>query len=220
MGRRGEGFGATRARIFTRVDEMDRSIEIGMALRRFRVSTRINQDAIAKTLGVSQSQVSRWESGRDRPRAYNLDAIQALIWGRSDPVLAGLIHYVRGAQAPLVLFDEGLEIVAASPFLRERGGPLKLFGWLFDKEINPTLAGMAKRFAVLAKAEPVMTLEIPFSHEARPWACHGRLTVNRVGPELYAIGEMSFTRDEKHKVTRIGLKPATRPGTTTATDRA
>ncbi|WMT87231.1 helix-turn-helix domain-containing protein [Pelagibacterium sp. 26DY04] len=191
---------------------MDQSIDIGMALRSFRIKTRINQDAIARTLGVSQSQVSRWESGRDQPRAANLDAIKALIWGRADPVLAGLIHYVRGAQAPLVLFDAGLEIVAASPFLRERGGPLRLFGWLFDGEINPALAGMARRFAALAKNEPVIALEIPFSHEARPWACHGRLTVNRIGPDLYAIGEMSFTRDERQRVTRIGLRPAARPG--------
>ncbi|WMT92073.1 helix-turn-helix transcriptional regulator [Pelagibacterium sp. H642] len=191
---------------------MDQSIDIGMALRSFRIKTRINQDAIARTLGVSQSQVSRWESGRDRPRAANLDAIKALIWGRADPVLAGLIHYVRGAQAPLVLFDAGLEIVVASPFLRERGGPLRLFGWLFDAEINPALDGMARRFLTLAKTEPVIALEIPFSHEARPWACHGRLTVNRIEPDLYAIGEMSFIRDDRQRVTRIGLRAAARPG--------
>lgn len=199
---------------------MDQGIDIGVALRSFRIRTRINQDAIARTLGVSQSQVSRWESGRDRPRAANLDAIQALIWGRTDPVLAGLIHYVRGAQAPLVLFDHRLEIVAASPFLRGSGGPLRLFGWLFEARINPALAGMARRFATLAGTEPVIALEIPFSHEARPWACHGRLTVNRIGPDLYAIGEMSFTRDERQMVRRIVLKPAIRPGASSGPDRA
>ena len=193
---------------------MERNVDIGMALRSFRVRTRINQDAIARTLGVSQSQVSRWESGRDRPRAHNLDAIEALIWGRTDPVLAGLIHYVRGAQAPLVLFDDRLAIVAASPFLRGGGGPLALFGWLFDPEINPALAGMARRFTMLAKTEPVIALEIPFSHEARPWACYGRLTVNRIGPERFAIGEMSFLRDGRQKVTRIALRAAARPGVT------
>lgn len=191
---------------------MDQSIDIRMALRSYRIRTRINQEAMAKTLGVSQSQISRWESGRDRPRAHNLDAIEALIWGRTDPVLAGLIHYVRGAQAPLVLFDERLAVVAASPFLRGRGAPLSLFGWLFDPEINPTLDGMARRFSLLARSEPVIAIEIPFSHEARPWACHGRLTVNRIGPDLYAIGEMSFLRDERQKVTKIVLKAAARPG--------
>ena len=199
---------------------MDRNIDIGMALRGYRIRTRINQDAIARTLGVSQSQVSRWESGRDRPRPHNLDAIAALLWGRTDPVLAGLIHYVRGAQAPLVLFDEHLAIVAASPFLRGCGGPLALFGWLFEKDINPALGGMARRFMLLAKTEPVIALEIPFSHEARPWACYGRLTVNRIGPELFAIGEMSFLRDRRQKVTRIGLRAAARPGVTAGPDRA
>lgn len=198
---------------------MDQSIDIGMALRSFRIRTRINQDAIARTLGVSQSQISRWESGRDRPRAHNFDALHALIWGRTDPVLAGLIHYVRGAQAPLVLLDDALAIVAASPFLRGGGGPLAMFGWLFDGEINPALAGMASRFAMLSNTEPVIALEIPYSHEARPWACYGRLTVNRIGPDLYAIGEMSFVRDGKQKVTRIGLRAAARPGAAAGSDR-
>lgn len=42
---------------------MDQGIDIGMALRSFRIRSRINQAAIARTLGVSQSQVSRWEGG-------------------------------------------------------------------------------------------------------------------------------------------------------------
>lgn len=129
-------------------------------------------------------------------------------------MLAGLIHYVRGTQAPLVLFDAGLTILAASPVLRGNGAPLALFGWLFDAEINPALAGMAERFATLAQTEPVIALVIPFSHEALPWACHGRLTVERIGPDLHAVGEMSFLRDEAQKVTRIALRAAARPGWT------
>lgn len=184
---------------------MSRENDIGLALRRYRISSRINQDAVARTLGVSQSQISRWESGRDRPRADNADAIEALIWGRTQPELAGLIHYVRGAQAPLVLFDRTLAVVSASRFLRGHGQPLAWFGWLFDPQINPTLVGLARRFERLAQTEPVLILQIPFSHEARPWACHGRLSVNRIGPELYSIGEMSFVRDERQEVTRIAL---------------
>lgn len=199
---------------------MDPETDIGTALRLYRIRARINQDAIARSLGVSQSQVSRWESGRDRPRAHNIDAIKGLIWGRTDPVLAGIMHYVRGAQAPIVLFDGALGIVAASPFLRVRGGPLTLFGWLFDPDINPTLPGLARRFEMLARTAPVMMLEIPYSHEARPWACHGRLTVNRIGPELYALGEMSFVRDDRQKVRSIGLTAAARPGATSGPDRA
>lgn len=198
----------------------DQTTDIAAALRTYRIRSRLNQDAIARTLGVSQSQISRWESGRDRPRAHNLDAIRALIWGRTDPALAGLIHYVRGAQAPLALLDANLAIIAASPFLRMRGGPLSQFGWLFDAEINPVLPAMARRFQALARAEPVITLEIPFSHEARPWACHGRLTVNRIGLEPHAIAEMSFLRDERQSVKVIALTAAARPGAMTGPDRA
>ncbi len=194
--------------------------DLGRALRTFRIRTRINQDAMAQTLGVSQSQISRWESGRDYPRAANADAIRALIWGRVDPALAGIIHYVRGARGPLVLFDENLKIAAASPFLRQRGGPLRLFGWLFDDQINPTLKTLGARFRKMAETDHVMSLEIPFSHEARPWACCGRLTINRIGPDLYALGELSFTRDERQQINTIALTAAARPGATSGPDRA
>ena len=194
--------------------------DIGTALRQYRIRTRINQDAIARSLGVSQSQISRWESGRDQPRAANADAIRALVWGRSDPVLAGLMHYVRGALAPLVLFDETLSVVAASPFLRGTGAPLAHFGWLFDPAINPELSRLAQRFRTLGPSTPVLSLEIPYSHEARPWACFGRLTVNTVGADLFAIGELSFVHDTAQRIEAIALRAAARPGMGTGPDRA
>lgn len=199
---------------------MSETIEIGQALRQYRIRARINQDAMARTLGVSQSQISRWESGRDRPRAHNIDAIKALIWGRKAREVQALATYVKGAQAPLALFDDDLRIIAASPFLRMRGGPLAMFGWLFDPDINPTLARMAQRFRSLARSEPVIGLAIPFSHENRPWACHGRLTVSVIGADLHAIGEMSFVRDDKQTVRTIALTAAVRPGAMAGPDRA
>lgn len=185
----------------------ERGSDIGMALRGYRIRAGINQAVMARTLGVSQSQVSRWESGRDRPRARNAEAIKALVWGRSDPVLAGLIHYVRGAAAPLVLFDSDLRILAASRFLRGSGGPLALFGWLFDPAVNPEYRSLKAQLDAMARRSAAgMAFEIPFSHEARPWACYGRLTFYRIEPELYALGELSFVRDEQLRVTVLGVR--------------
>ena len=190
----------------------ERGIDLGRALRNYRITARINQAVMARTLGVSQSQISRWESGRDRPRAHNEAAIRAMIWGREDPVLAGLIRYGRGAAGPLVLFDPALTIIAASPFLRGTGGPLALFGWLFDPQTNPEYPRLAARCAQLA-ARPQPTLgirmEMPFSHEARPWACIGRLSFYPIGPDAYAIGELSFMRDDGLRVERMALHPIT-----------
>src|SRR5690606_13892144 len=105
--------------------------DIGLALRRYRISARLNQADIARSLGVSQSRVSRWESGRERPRAGNLELLAALVWGRNDPVLDALIHQARESMSPLVLVDARLEIIAASRFLRLAGGPLGQFGTVF-----------------------------------------------------------------------------------------
>ena len=125
-----------------------------------------------------------------------------------------------GALAPLVLFDETLSVVAASPFLRGTGAPLAHFGWLFDPAINPELSRLAQRFRTLAPSTPVLSLEIPYSHEARPWACFGRLTVNTVGADLFAIGELSFVHDTAQRIEAIALRAAARPGMGTGPDRA
>ncbi|MBN14505.1 MAG: hypothetical protein CMJ15_04690 [Pelagibacterium sp.] len=103
---------------------MGQGADVGATLRGYRARFSIKQDALARALGVSQGQLSRWESGRERPGARNRDVIDALIHGRADPLLAGLIHYVRGARAPLALFDARLAIVAASPTLTGMGAPL------------------------------------------------------------------------------------------------
>ena len=92
---------------------MGQGADVGATLRGYRARFSIKQDALARALDVSQGQLSRWESGRERPGARNRDVIDALIHGRADPLLAGLINYVRGARAPLALFDARLAIVAA-----------------------------------------------------------------------------------------------------------
>lgn len=190
---------------------MGQGADVGATLRGYRARFSIKQDALARALGVSQGQLSRWESGRERPGARNRDVIDALIHGRADPLLAGLIHYVRGARAPLALFDARLAIVAASPTLTGMGAPLARFGWLFDPDINPALDTLQKRFIAMSKSGKVLALEIPFSHEAVPWACLGRLTVSRIGSDITAIAEMVFTPDERQTVRQVSLRAAPGP---------
>lgn len=189
---------------------MDERVDLGMALRGYRIRARINQALIARTLGVSQSQVSRWESGRDRPRAHNAEAIRALVWGRTDPLLAGLVHHVRGSAAALAVLDDALRVVAASPALKPPTGALGRFGWLFDPALNLDLPFVAARFRALAAAPPGplgAQLAIPFTHEARPWLCTARLTLYRAGPQLWSVAEIGFAQDEAHAVEDVILKP-------------
>lgn len=169
--------------------------DIGLALRRYRISARLNQADIARSLGVSQSRVSRWESGRERPRAGNLELLAALVWGRNDPVLDALIHQARESMSPLVLVDARLEIIAASRFLRLAGGPLGQFGTVFDRRWNPDIERLAKGFRACAEDGAIAArIVLPFEHEAEPWRCTTRLTYCPIGPRLYGMGEMSFAR--------------------------
>lgn len=170
--------------------------DIGLALRRYRIGARLNQADIAQSLGVSQSRVSRWESGREMPRARNLDMLRALVWGRSDPVLAALIHQVRESNLPLVLVDARLDLLAASRFLRLAGGPLSQFGPVFERRWNPEIARLATAFRACAdKGATAARVVLPFVHDNRRWLCTARLTFCPIGPRLYGMGEMSFEKD-------------------------
>ncbi|WP_127145002.1 helix-turn-helix domain-containing protein [Pelagibacterium montanilacus] len=176
-------------------DQRDR---IGDALRTYRIRAGLDQAGIARALGVSQSQVSRWESGRDRPRAANLAAIRALVWGRDEPVLAGLIQTVRLASGPLAVFDARLQPLSASRSLRQAGGAMARFGWVFQPDQNPAVTLLARRLCAGAEASSEVTgarICLPFSFEAKPWAARVRLALYRVGPEIYGLGELDFAPD-------------------------
>ncbi len=171
--------------------------EIGLALRRYRIAARLNQADIAHSLGVSQSRVSRWESGQEMPRALNLELLTALVWGRSDPVLDALVHQVRESMSPLVLVDARLDILAASRFLRLSGGPLGQFGAVLDRHWNPGIDSLARQFRALAGEGAVaVRIVLPFTHEDERWMCSARLTYCPIGPRLYGMGEMSFAREK------------------------
>lgn len=90
---------------------------IGPSLRRWRVLNRVKQDALAHDLGVSQSRISRWESGLTEPRGSDLARILSLL--RAHPVSASdraLLHLVSSSREPVHLVcDLTHRLLAVSP---------------------------------------------------------------------------------------------------------
>jgi len=176
---------------------MDRQ-HLGQALRQYRIRARINQADMAEVLGVSQGQISRWESGRDSPRAHNADAIGALLWGRADPQRAALAHFVRNASGLLALFDQAHAIVAAStPFLRP-DGPLERFGWALDPDRNPAFGPAFRQYrALLNKPRGVigLRLTVPFEQEGRAWRAMALKTIYPLDAGAVCVAEFRFEPD-------------------------
>lgn len=126
--------------------------ELCIALRNWRIRARLQQDAVARTLGVTQSQVSRWESGRDAPRPHNIEAIRRLIWGpEADPLIA-LRYFVEESHQNLLLMDANRTVIARSKPLKPSPGPLDRFGWVLDPVKNPAFAPAHSRFCELLRA--------------------------------------------------------------------
>lgn len=186
--------------------------DLGLELRRFRIKARINQQIIAKTLGVSQSQVSRWESGRDAPRAHNADAIEALVWGRPDPQLAALTQFVEISEANLALFNHAHELIAASKPLLAPGGPMQMFGWVLDPHTNPAFAPVFRQYmGLLQNPDGIVGLElkVPFLHEAENWCAHARKTIYPLNGQGVCVTELSFVHDVKKEVTAPEIRRMT-----------
>ncbi|MTH96434.1 helix-turn-helix domain-containing protein [Roseibium sp. RKSG952] len=77
---------------------------LGACLRRWRMLNRIKQDALARELGVSQSRISRWESGKAVPSGQ--DRLRVLRLLRAQPETAAdqaLLELVSQASTPVHL---------------------------------------------------------------------------------------------------------------------
>jgi|SRR5215217_3243115 len=186
--------------------------EICVALRAWRIRARLRQDAIAKCLGVAQSQISRWESGRDLPRPHNVEAIRRLIRGpEADPLLA-LKHFVLHSTQHLLLLDERLDIVARSLPFQAPSSPLVHFGWVIDAERNPAFAPARRRYGDLL-ADPggvvAMTITLPFRHEGTDWVAHIGNTIHAVADAHVCLCELSFaptaTADDGLRIEEVRL---------------
>jgi len=193
----------------------DRTGEICDELRTWRIRSRLRQDAIAKCLGVAQSQVSRWESGRELPRPHNVEAIRRLIRGpEADPLLA-LKHFVVHSSQHLLLFDDQRDILARSLPFQVTPNPLDRFGWVLDPERNPSFAPVHRRYReLLGDPGGVIGLAIvlPFHHEGARWVASIGKTIHSIAGIRVCLCELSFGPAEPGhadlRVEEVRLDPA------------
>lgn len=189
--------------------------EICGELRAWRIRGRLRQDAIAKCLGVAQSQVSRWESGRDLPRPHNIDAIRRLIRGPEvDPLLA-LRHFVVRSSQHLLLFDDQLAILARSQPFQASPNQLDCFGWVLDPERNPPFAPVQRRYRELL-SDPGgvvgLTITLPFLNEGVRWVASISKTIHSIAGVRVCLCELSFSPacadDADIRVEEVRLDPS------------
>lgn len=169
--------------------------EICSALRAWRIRSRLRQDAIAKCLGVAQSQISRWESGRDLPRPHNIEAIRRLIWGpEADPLLA-LRHFVTNSTQHLLLFDASQAILARSIPYQASPNPLDRFGWVLDPLRNPAFGPARRRYLELLQSPGGvigMSITLPFEHDGEAWSALLGNTIHSIAGVRVCLAELTF----------------------------
>lgn len=97
---------------------------LGPALRRWRALNRVKQLHAAELLGVAQSTISRWESGKQDMEPDQRAAVEALVSARltsaADAALARLIQH-HGRAAHLVC-DQSHRLLALSSVRRNEFG--------------------------------------------------------------------------------------------------
>lgn len=169
--------------------------DLCLALRSWRIRARLQQSAIAHCLGVTQSQVSRWESGRDLPRPHNVDAIRRLIWGPDAEPMQALRLFVEQSSQLLLLIDGHHKIIARSRPLRQTPNAFDRFGWVLDPEANPAYAPAWRRVAdILAQPNGVvgLTITLPFWHEGEAWTATLHQTIYSVAGLRVCLAEPRF----------------------------
>jgi transcriptional regulator with XRE-family HTH domain len=184
------------------------------ALRAWRIRARLRQDAIAKCLGVAQSQISRWESGRDLPRPHNIEAIRRLISGPEiDPLLA-LRHFVLHSNQHLLLLDDSDEILARSRPFCASPNLLDRFGWVLDPERNPAFGPVRRRYRELLQGSAGvigMSITLPFVCEGAAWVARLGTTIHSIAGTRVCLCELSFdaasNTDGSIRIEEVRLDP-------------
>lgn len=168
--------------------------EICRALRNWRIHARLGQAEIAQCLGVTQSQVSRWESGRDLPRPHNVEAIRRLMWGADGDPLQALRHFVEHSGQHLLLLDKHQTIIARSLALRANPNPFNRFGWVLDPERNAAFAPAWRRFVAILdqpSGSVGVTVTLPFDQDGEHWC----LTLSMI---VYSVSGIRLCLAEPH----------------------
>lgn len=94
-----------------------RAGRIGESLRRWRVLNKVKQSALASDIGVSQTTISRWESGALLPEKRHVGRLVDLLTARpasaSDSALLELVS--MSAEPVHLVCDVSHRLLAASP---------------------------------------------------------------------------------------------------------
>ncbi|QMV01288.1 helix-turn-helix domain-containing protein [Devosia sp. D6-9] len=176
---------------------MNQPHEICVALRSYRIKARIRQQVIAQALGVAQSQISRWESGREIPRPHNIEAIRLLLWGDAATPLQSLIYFVRTSALPLVLIDQSRQLLARGLPFQVPGNDLERFGWVFDEATNPELREAHGPYReALADPRGIVGLElrVPFEYQGEPWIGISHKTIYAIDGKPICLADIRFMR--------------------------
>jgi len=195
---------------------MQQPHEVCVALRSYRIKARIKQEVIARALGVAQSQISRWESGRDIPRPHNIEAIRALLWGSTATPLQSLAFFVRTSELPLVLIDHSRQLIARGLPFQAPGNDLERFGWIFDESRNPELVEAHRPYhEALADPRGIVGLElrVPFEHQGEPWVGVSHKTIYAVEGRGICLADIRFLRQDSARLYRPVMRrlPANHP---------
>ena len=198
---------------------MSRPEDLCDALRAWRIAARLRQDAVARCLGVAQSQVSRWESGRDRPRPHNVEAIRRLIWGPEADPFTALRHFVANSTQNLLLLDAEHNVVAQARPFQTSPNLLDRFGWVLDPNRNPAFRPVHRRYReVMAHPNGVvgMSIMLPFLHEGAHWVAALGQTIHSAAGLRLCLAELTFSPEQERAAgvsfeeVRLGNDGATR----------
>ena len=105
------------------------------ALRDYRRRHRLTQAALAETLGVDPTTVSRWERGRDQPSLGIVRRLNSLVLPRTSDVERALKVLIDNTNTIVVLFDNKYRMLWSSPRHREllRLDASELYGKPFER---------------------------------------------------------------------------------------
>ncbi len=94
---------------------------LGPSLRRWRVLNRVKQQVLARDLGVSQSKISRWESGQAQPEGADLLKVLKLLRARPETAAdRALLDLVEHSAIPVHLVCDLTHRLLAMSAARER----------------------------------------------------------------------------------------------------
>ena len=173
---------------------VDEYSSTGPELRRFRRARGLSQEAVAEALGVHQSMISKWETGRERPSFSNTRAIWKLIGEKpqTDRVEA-LSEAVSAMPLSAGLFDTTGKVVAESARRRAWTGGVPLQDLLTEQD-RVNVAAVGGMETVLSRAGLCYT--------------YYRRRVHTGEHTLLASQNLRFGRSVLHLVTISPIGPA------------